>query len=144
MMVVSSVVIATSMFFHHKGHQGTQGFSFGLKTKTRPSTGRGFNSRGSTRFIPKTLRSDGISLRPLTEPSVQLTRCQLTLAPARSAGVAESFLLHARGWFSVAVPGKDSQPMIFSLCQAWTTYSSRSTRFMMCSYYMLHTDIVKQ
>jgi hypothetical protein len=54
-----------------------------------------------------------------------------------------SIQISARGWFSVDVPGKGSQPVTFSLCQAWTTYSSRSTRLIL-SDYMPPVWIVKQ
>jgi len=50
---------------------------------------------------------------------------------------------HARGWFSVGIPGKGSQPVTFSLCQAWTTYSSRSTRLFLFDY-MPSVGIVKR
>ena len=48
-IVVASVVITTS-HLHHEGHKGAQRNSVGLKTKTRPNTGRELISRGSTRF----------------------------------------------------------------------------------------------
>src|SRR5574338_63739 len=51
--------------------------------------------------------------------------------------------ISARGWFSVDVPGKGSQPVTFSLCQAWTTYSSRSKRLLLMVYYMPPVGIVK-
>ena len=42
------------------------------------------------------------------------------------------------------VPGKGSQPVTSSLCQAWTTYSSRSTRLILSGYYMPPVWIVKR
>ncbi len=50
---------------------------------------------------------------------------------------------HARGWFSVDIPGKGSQPVTFSLCQARTTYSSRSKRLLLFDY-MPQVWIVKR
>ena len=69
-----------------------------LKQKTRPNTGREFDSRGSTRFM-----SYDISLKPLTEPSVSHNFIR--------------FLGYAREWFSVIFPGRDSQSSISSPCE---------------------------
>ena len=106
MTVASSVVMATS--WSHlsppcplplgKGrcHAVTEGL--GKVKKNSPNTGREFNSRGSTRF-----ESYDSSLKPVTEPSVQLTSYRVQFS--------------ARGWFSLIFSGRSSQLSTWTLCQ---------------------------
>src|SRR5215216_979103 len=61
-------------------------------------------------------RSDGISLEPLTEQPVPLICMGETY-------FAPTFRLTLAGGFPKSFPGADSQSMICSPCQAWTTYS---------------------
>src|SRR5215212_1769877 len=101
-MVVSSVVIATS-----------------LNKKFSPEPG----ARILFHAVPPDLyrrpyRSDGISLEPLTEQPVPLTRTDGQLP-------IPTFCFTLAGGFPELFPGAGSQSMICAPCQAWTTYSSR-------------------
>jgi hypothetical protein len=113
-MVVSSVVIATS-----------------LNKNSRPNTGREFDSRGSTRFMPCS-----ISLEPITGLSVPHTCTGRRLS-------APAFCFTLAGGFQRCFWSRLSTISLDSLSETGAAYSSRSKRLILSIYYMPLGGIVK-
>ena len=92
-----SVVIATS-----------------LNKKTRPNTGREFNSRGSTRFTLSGVALGATQSKGISEACNGATRSTYWYGWAAAHPHVQPY---AHEWFSVIFPGRDSQSPISSPCQ---------------------------